>query len=427
MKTTILVLCAASILLATSCTSSSQPDNGSNTPLRALSADEQQIASASNSFGLNLFKQAARFEAGKNMFVAPLSYAMALGMTYNGANGATRDSMAKALELQGMNLQAANAAYQTLIALLLSTDNNVEFRIANSIWYNQRFTVEQPFLSLARQYFDAEVRATNFADASAKDVVNAWVEQKTNGKIKNLIQSPFDPNVDLMTLINAIYFNGSWKYRFESSDTKSELFQPDFGLKRAALPCTMMNITKPADFGVSGNADFQAFDIPYGNGQFSMTILLPQGKTLGEAIANLTPAAWNQLTSRFVTSASLLALPKFKLETRYEESPKQQRELHALGMGIAFDGQKADFTNLYQRASLGGENAYIGKVIHQTFVQVDERGTEAAAATAGQVAGPTSIIANPKTLRVDRPFAFFIREKNSQTILFAGTMYVPTN
>jgi serpin B len=403
-------------------------DTSAFTPPRKLTAAEQQVSNSSALFGLKLFQQAAQFESGKNMFVSPLSYAMALGMTANGANGATRDSMLKALELAGANTQEANAAFRSLTDLLLATDKNVEFRIANSIWYNQRFSVEQPFLDLARQYFDAEVRGMNFADPNTVPTINNWVEQKTNSRIKNLLQSPFDPNVDLMALINAIYFNGAWTYRFEQQNTKDDFFTSENGTK---ISCKMMRLDKEASFGMASGQGFTAIDIPYSHRQYTMTVVLPnQGQKLGDVVKSITPATWQTLTSRFATSTSnvILAMPKFKLETRYEESRNNPRELHGLGFGIAFNGKNADLTKMYKRESLQGENAYIGKVIHQTFLQVDERGTEAAAATAVVVVRTTSIgPSGPVEVRLDRPFAFFIREKNSGAILFAGTMYEPKN
>lgn len=407
------------------CSATTEPDN-SPPVLRPLSQSERTIASGIRNFGLELFRQAAQFESGKNMFISPLSYSMALGMTANGAVGATRDAMTQTLGVTGLSEQAASEAYQSLTQLLLQADKNIEFRIANSIWYNQRFTIEAPFLTLANQYFDAKVQAMDFADPAAKDVVNAWVEQKTNNRIKNLIEEPFNPKVDLTVLINAVYFNAAWKYRFEKSDTKTELFQPDWGLKRAALPCTMMNLTKPVTLGYVANQDMTVLDIPYGNGQYSMTIVLPNNKRLIEVIEQLTPARWSTLLQTMSTTSSLLAMPKFMMKkNRYEESADKQRELHALGMGIAFDKNRADFTKMYKPESIGGERALIGKVIHQTFIQVDEQGTEAAAATAVQVIRTTSVINEPPIIRIDRPFAFFIREKHSQTILFAGTMYYP--
>lgn len=421
------------VLLLASCSQAVQGDdkpldNTAFTPPRKLTPAEQQVSNSSALFGLKLFQQAAQFEAGKNMFVSPLSYAMALGMTANGANGATRDSMFKALELAGVNTQEANAAFRSLTDLLLSTDKNVEFRIANSIWHNQRFSVEQPFLDLARQYFDAEVRGMNFADPATVPTINNWVEQKTNSRIKNLLQQPFNAEKDLMALINAIYFNGAWTYRFEPQNTKPDVFTGENGTK---TPCTMMRLDKEASFGLASGQGFTAIDIPYSHRQYTMTVVLPnQGQKLADVVRSITPAAWQTLTSRFATSTSnvILAMPKFKMEARYEEDSSRKRELHALGFGIAFNGRQADLTRMYKRESLGGENAYIGKVIHQTFLQVDERGTEAAAATAVVVIRTTSIgPSEPQEIRLDRPFAFFIREKNSGAILFAGTMYEPKN
>jgi serpin B len=419
----------ALISLAILSVSCSQPANSQDadtfTPPRALTQAEQNVANASADFGLKLFQHNIRFEAGKNSFVSPLSYAMALGMASNGAVGATRDSMLAALQMRGLNLAESNAAFKSLTDLLLATDRNVEFSIANSIWYNQRYTIEQPFLALARQYFDAEVRSMNFADPASKDIINTWVSQRTKNRINNLIQQPFDPLTDLSVLINAVYFNGAWTYRFDAQNTREGVFRGENG---SQTRCQLMRYDKEANLSTVSTADFTMIDIPYSHRQFSMTVILPnEGKRLADVIHSLTPASWRSLTSRLSTTASILVMPKFKLETRYEEQQRSPRELHALGMGIAFDPRRADFSAMYKPQNVANDPVVIGKVIHQTFLQVDERGTEAAAATAVQVIRVTSIGPTPREIRLDRPFAFFIREKNSQAILFAGTLYEPKN
>jgi serpin B len=182
----------------------------------------------------------------------------------------------------------------------------------------------------------------------------------------------------------------------------------------------MMNLTKETDVRIAGLANAQLVEIPYSNGQFTMTILLPNdGQKLGNVIASLTPNLFNQAVQNLSSTASLIALPKFSMETRYEETRSQPRELHALGMGLAFSGG-ADFSLMYRPPV----TAAISFVIHQTFLKVDERGTEAAAATAVGIR-TTSLPPPSRIVRFDRPFAFFIREKSTNMILFAGTLYEP--
>lgn len=412
----ILVSCAVAVIAlnSTSCTNPVGPTPSAQ--VRVLSANEQKVAEANGLFALRMFQQSSRIEGNKNMFISPLSYMQALTMTANGAASATRDSMLKALQISGVPMQDINDGSRTLTEYLLGLDRNIEFRIANGIWHNQQFTVEQPFLTAVRQAFGAEVRGMAFGSADVKGDINRWVEQQTNNRIKDLIQSDFSAN-DLMCLVNAVYFNAVWKAQFNTADTKDEPFKREDG---STLTCKMMNLTKPTDVRVASLGNARLVELPYSNGQFTMTILLPNdGERLSRVIANLTPTAFDQALQTMSSTATLIALPKFSMQTRYEELRTSPRELHALGMGLMFS-DNADFSAMY-RPPL---RAAVSFVIHQTFLQVDERGTEAAAATAVGIR-LTSLPAQPDIIRFDRPFAFFIREKSSNVILFAGSLYEP--
>jgi serine protease inhibitor len=190
---------------------------------RELSVAEGQLIEADNRFAFKLFHEINRQEGAENVFVSPLSIAMALGMTYNGAAGETQQAMQGVLELEGMDLQAVNESYRSLIDLLRNLDPRVEFLIANSIWYRDVISVEQEFLDLNHEYFDAEVSALDFSSPSAADVINGWVNLNTKGKIDEIVQGPIDP-LTIMFLINAIYFKGDWTYQFDKNLTQDHLF-----------------------------------------------------------------------------------------------------------------------------------------------------------------------------------------------------------
>lgn len=385
--------------------------------VRTLSSTEQKVASANTNFALRFFQESSRIEGNKNLFISPLSYMQALTMTANGAATATRDSMARALHISGIPMQEVNDGSRTLSEYLLGLDPNVEMRIANGIWYNEQFTMEQPFANTVKQAFGAEMRGMAFGSADVKGDINRWVEQQTRNRIKDLIQENFTQN-DLMCLVNAVYFNAMWKARFDPANTKDESFKREDG---TTLTCKMMNLTKATDVRISTLGKARLVEMPYSNGQFTMTALLPNdGERLSNVIASLTPSAWNQAVQNLSSTATLIALPKFSLQTRYEESFSDPRELHALGMGLAFT-RFADFSAMYRPPV----SAAISFVIHQTFLQVDERGTEAAAATAVGIVATSFDPSQPGIIRFDRPFAFFIREKSTNMILFAGTMYEP--
>lgn len=379
-------------------------------PVRELTSSEKVLVNSGNSFGFELFQEVVRIEKNKNVFISPLSVAMALAMTYNGASGETEEAMRTTLGFASLTREQVNEAFKSLTFLLLNLDRSVTLQIANSIWYRQGYTVEPEFVSLNREYFDALVQGLDFNSPNAPNVINDWVDQNTNGKIKKIIDS-IDP-LTMMFLINAIYFKGTWTYQFDKADTRDDFFtRPD----STKVPCKMM--VQSNDFLYYENDDFQAIDLPYGRGKFSMTIFLPKPqKNIDALIMELDASSWAQWAGHFKKTAGMLYLPKFKLE--YDVVLNDV--LKALGMGIAFDSTRADFSRMIKDIEL-----YISKVKHKTFVQVDEEGTEAAAVTAVGMyvtsVGPSGFV-----MRVDHPFVFVIRENHSQTVLFAGKIVDPT-
>jgi serine protease inhibitor len=372
---------------------------------RPLTSEEIALVSADNRFGLKIFQSIAATQSDSNIFISPLSISMALGMTLNGALAETREAMEQTLELQGLTQQQINESYQTLIQLLTQLDPAVIFHIANSIWYRQDMPIKQPFLDLNRQYFDARIEGLDFNDPQSVEIINQWVKDQTNDRIKKIIEQ-IDP-VDLMFLINAIYFKGDWTYKF-----KEELTQPaDFyGLHGNVYPCQLMH--QEGDFLYLHTNDFQAVDLPYGIGDFRMALFLPfPEKNLDSLIAGITNEILANWLASFVTTQGILEIPKLKMEYKLE----LKKVLSQLGMGIAFDPYQANFKDIYE----GPENAFISKVLHKTFVQVDEEGTEAAAVTSVTVSLSTSV-GGGFYLRADRPFFFIIHDTHSNTILFVG-------
>ncbi len=401
--------------LLISCNVITPPD----TPPRALTSTEARVAEANTTFAIEMLKQNARFEPNTNSFLSPFSYMQALAMTSNGAANATRDSMNRALQLAGVPQSEINSGMKSLTEYVLGLDRKIELRAANGIWYNKQISIEQPFLTTVRDDFGAEVRGMDFEREDVKTDINRWVEGKTNNRIKDLIKENFSAN-DVMCLVNAVYFNAEWKAKFDAASTKDEPFKNEDGSQQTVK---MMKLTKAADlrFAMLPNAgNSYIAEIPYSNGQFSMTVIVPDSaRKLASVIAALTPSVWKQAVNALQPRTLLVEMPKFKMETRYKETRSTPRELHGLGMGAAFTPQ-ADFSSMVKPPL----RANISFVIHQTFLQVDERGTEAAAATAVGIE-LTSAPPPPQKLRLDRPFAFIIREKSTGVILFAGTLYKP--
>jgi serpin B len=333
---------------------------------------------------------------------------MALGMTLNGANGETYDGMRAALRLDGMAEAEINQGYRDLIALLAGLDSRTEMRIANSIWGHSTLPIEPAFTEAGRTFFDAEVRTLDFASPEALAAINDWVSGKTNGRIPRLLDA-LSPD-EVLFLINAIYFKGKWRNAFDAKDTGDGPFHGADGRDRAARL-----MWQKGDLRYDETEDYQAVDLLYGNGAFAMTVLLPKaGRTPVQLLAGLNPETWSALAGRFHEAEVTLTFPRFKLEY----GRKLKNDLIALGMGIAF-GASAD---LYRIADVRPDRLYITRVDQKTFVEVNEEGTEAAAATAvgiGVTSAPEAV-----EMKVDRPFVFAIRERLSGAVVFLGVMHV---
>jgi serpin B len=384
---------------------------GKSTP-RNLSPEEQQLVQSYNAFGLKLFREIVRGTENQNVFISPVSVSMALGMTLNGAAGATEEAMKSTLEFSGMTMEQIDQCYRSLIELLTALDPKVQFRIANSIWYRSGMIFEQPFLDACQTYFNAQITGLDFGNPDAADRINTWVKENTNGKIEEIVDKPINPAM-IMFLINAIYFKGAWTYQFDPSLTRDTLFTLQDG---STAPCKMMEQPEPgktSQFSHLANDRLEAIDLPYADGWFSMTILLPKpGRDIDSLISELDSQTWSNWVAGFAGHEGTVAIPRFKLE--YKE--KLNNVLSAMGMGIAFT-PGADFSRM-----LAGGGIWIDEVRHKTFVEVNEEGTEAAAVTS---VGMIDVKPDTFEMRVDRPFIFMIREKHSGTILFVGKIVNP--
>jgi len=268
------------------------------------------LVEADNLFGINLFKEVLNAEEPEeNVMISPLSVSLALAMTYNGADGDTKEAMEKTLELNGLTVDEINENYKMLIDALASVDPKVLMSIANSIWYKQTFKVEQDFIDINQNYFYAEVSPLDFNDPDAVTTINNWVGNKTNDKITEILDAiPADA---VMYLINAIYFKGIWKYEFDESDTEEKPFYLSDGTTKD-VPMMVQEGT----FNYFSNDILQAVEMPYGAGNYSMVILLPKyGKTPDDIIDLLSNENWNKWLSEFYEAEKVhIHLPKFKFE-----------------------------------------------------------------------------------------------------------------
>jgi len=378
-------------------------------PMRPLTPSEKSLVESAEAFGLKLFKTVEQEDQNKDIFISPLSVSMALGMTLNGADSGTYQAMRQTLQFADLSNEDINHSYQSLMKLLLNADPKVLMEIANSIWYRDNIPVESSFLETNRTYFDATIMPMNFNDPATVTAINNWVNDKTHGKITKVIDS-IDP-LTLMFLINAIYFKGTWQFEFDKEKTAEASF---FLLGGETIDCQMMQLE--GDLSYYADDQVQIVDLPYGDGTFSMTILLPKNsESLNPLIMNLDKNQWEYYINRLTTSPVMLEMPKFKLEYKLI----MNGILSQMGMAIAFDPFHADFSRINSQLPL-----HISSVLHKTFVQVDEEGTEAAAVTVVTV-GTTSVGPHGIYMRIDQPFVFVLREHQSGTLLFMGKILQP--
>jgi len=387
-----------------------QPDHTATLAVSNAELDvsvDGRLASANAEFGFDLFSRLAEQDAGKNLFMSPLSVSIALAMTYNGAAGETQKAMSNALKFRDMNLEDVNRAILALRRILLDLNPEIAVNIANSLWAREGVEFKADFLERNRQFIGAEVTSLDFGDPEVAGVINRWVDKKTGGKIDSVIDR-ISPD-QVMFLINAIYFNGTWLFPFDEDKTTERTFHLSDGTEKQH---PMMSHSGKK-FLYLKSEDFQALKLPYRKPQVGMFIFLPDPESdLDEFLGHLNDENWNDWMSQFKVGMGEVVIPRFKME--YEA--RLDDALKRMGMEIAFS-EGADFSAM----APGG--LFIDEVKHKAVVEVNEVGTEAAAVTTVAVA------VSAPNLRfdfvVDRPFFFAISDDNTDTVLFMGAVYAP--
>ncbi len=368
-----------------------------------LSLIEKSLSTSSNQFSFDIFKLIVEDETeSENIMISPMSISYALAMTLNGAAGDTRDAIMDALRYNNITLDDINSSYKALSNKITGIDKRVVMNIANSVWVEERLEVKEVFINALMDYFDAEGHQFNINDPDIIAEVNKWISDNTNGKIDDMISELHQDVV--MLLINAIYFNGKWRYQFDKSQTSTEDF---FTAGGSVVDADMMHLE--STFKMYYHEDLTIAEIPYGQGNFVMDVILPaEEKTTTDILAMLTDSNWNTWVENMNEREIELYMPRFK----YEYNIKLKDILSSMGMGIAFSGG-ADFSNI------SDQGLAISEVLHQTYIDNKEEGTEAAAATV-VIVYTTSLPPDPGVLRLDRPFYYIIRETSTNTIVFMG-------
>ena len=378
--------------------------------------DVSAIVKGGNRFALDLHRQ-LRSQEG-NLFFSPSSISTALAMTYAGAAGETEAEMAKTLHFQVPNDQLHDGM-RALQAFWRTPDEKkgIRLNLANRLWGQESYEFLPAFLQITRDQYGAELARLDFTQSEqARETINTWVEDQTEKKIADLIPARVISSDTKLVLTNAVYFHGIWAEPFEKDRTKDE----DFHLTAAdKIKVPMMH--RWDEFRYGAIDDLQILELPYGDGSLSMIVLLPKEiDGLADLEAELTFRNLQRWTASLKHEDEVkVYLPKFKTTSQFEMSDT----LKAMGMKSAFDANAADFSGM-----TGDRDLYISAVIHKAFVDVNEEGTEAAAATAvimsprsARIQEPTE----PPVFRADHPFVFMIRDNRNDAILFVGRIMNP--
>ncbi len=391
-------------------------------PSSASSADEQKLAAANNGFAFNFLKELAKEQPAKNIFISPYSAAAVLQMVGSGAAGQTKTEMQQVLGTVGMSSDAVGAANKDLASSLNSFNTNVILTTANAIWYRQGILMKRSFTDANQRFFQATVKAVDFGNPRAAEAeINQWASDQTHGRIKGIADGMTKQNA-AMVLANAVYFKGKWLETFDQKLTKQRLFHlASGGDKKVPM------MERLSYFAHREGPECQVVRLPYKDRNLAMYIFLPDRSiNLVTFLHTLNGHNWRRVGiqgyeianfgTRFGTRLGKVVLPKFKCENGFHLIAP----LKALGIRSAFDDRKADFSGI------SSVECWLSEFRQKTFVEVDEEGTEAAAATAiMQSYGAYEKPPNPFQMIVDRPFLFLIEDSQTGTILFMGLIFDP--
>ena len=392
------------------------PIISTSSPIAQNTDNIKTVADANNYFGLNVYKQLLNTKQTDNLLISPMSLSMALTLTANGANGVTLSEMQKVLGLSNLSLAQVNQDNQAFLQSLgqnspLPTDKTGEqpvFKIANSLWADKKYQFLNDFQKIAKDNYQAESRSLDFKDAKSVDIINNWVSDKTNQKIPKIL----DELKSKLYLVNAIYFKSSWEIPFEPEATKTENFYLENGTTKQ-VPL----MDQSGSYNYYEDNNLQVVSLPYLGGKYSMVVFLPsKGTKIADFISGFS---WDKYASYIAKQKSLpgqIKLPKFKIEF----GDDIVKDLKNIGL-VDATSEQADFSKMSDTSMM------IGQVIHKTFIDTDEKGTEAAAATAVGMMATSSGGERPKPFEmiVDHPFFFTVEDSQTHEIIFMGSVKKP--
>jgi serpin B len=374
------------------------------------SVELAKLSAANAGFAFDLLKQIAGEQPNANAFISPFSVSTVLQMVANGAAGETKTEMQRVLKTGGLPADALNGATKSL-NLSLSSQTNVILDLANAIWYREGIRLKPGFVSVNSNFFQAKLASVDFGKPDSAQTINDWADKSTRGKIRQVVQWPFPPLTRLV-LANAIYFKGKWARPFDKKETKPHPFYlSGGGEERVPMMWQRGHCSYQEGDG------FQAVRLPYAGGRLQMYLLLPATNSSPiKLLAALNDETWqNKILPRFMDREGTLALPRFKIEYKVTLNDP----LTALGMRNAFTSA-ADFS------AMADEPLFVSEVKQNSYVEVNEEGTEAAAVTTVTMRSLAIMKPiEPFEMIVDRPFFFVIGDSQTQAILFMGIVYEP--
>ena len=367
---------------------------------------------AVNAFAFDIFREVHEVNED-NLFISPYSIFTALAMTYEGARGETADEMANVLSVEQDN-ESFHSYMKNLYEVLNTKNAEYNISTANALWVKENFQLLEAYLTIIQEYYGGDATEVDYSNpVEAAAIINQWVENQTNGLIKDLITADAISPLTALILTNAIYFKGIWETQFDPVNTTNRTFEVSAG---TSIEAPTMNLVGTEDvFYYTETDDLQILELPYTGDNISMIILLPKNNDLSPVINTIESDMFSEWIGSMVETNVDIYLPKFKVETSYSLSDY----LIELGMNISFTSS-ADFSGI-----TGGRDLFISKVIHKAFIDVNEEGTEAAAATAVIM----ELTVNDGSSRIvfdcNHPFMYLIQHKQTGTILFMGSINDP--
>ncbi|MBW2982436.1 serpin family protein [Candidatus Woesearchaeota archaeon] len=407
-RAAVILLILSALLLSLGC-------QGTVVPLaddsQASEQDVVDVVNSNNDFAFELYSE---LNDDDNIFFSPYSIAAALAMAYEGARGQTADEMQSVLHFPENDI-IRRSSYARIHNLINKKDKDYELYSANAFWAQNNYPFLQDYINTIEKYYAAEANNLDFVNnpEGSRETINSWVEEHTNDKIKDIIPPKAINALTRLVLTNAVYFKGDWVLKFDKKKTVDAPFKVN---EEKEVTVKMMGLTgNKAKFNYAfiPEEELQIIELPYEGEELSMIILLPKEGSIEEFEEKLTAENLDSWKARMRETKIDVYMPKFEFETKYS----LPQILTKMGMPTAFQWPGADFSGMD-----GTQDLFISDVIHQAYINVDEEGTEAAAATAVIVAMG---MAMPNEFRADHPFIFMIQEKTAGGILFLGKVADP--